>query len=107
MSGRPGSFERKKSHRSPARGVSMNTRRRLVLALGLAAIVAFGGYVATAKMRSVAEVPPIKEKEPPRDGRAQFVAALEKEDAKKEQPARERRTQFIEAFNKGDAKAVA
>jgi uncharacterized protein (TIGR02246 family) len=58
----------------------------LTLALGLAAIVAVGAYVATGKMPAVAVGPQIKEKG---------------------QPAKERRAQFITAFNKGDAKAVA
>jgi uncharacterized protein (TIGR02246 family) len=64
----------------------MKTLRRLALALGLAAIVAVGGYFAPGKVPSVAEEPPAKAKEP---------------------PVKERRAQFIAAFNKGDAKAVA
>jgi uncharacterized protein (TIGR02246 family) len=64
----------------------MKTRRRLALALGLAAIVAVAGYVGTGKMPAVAQGPEIKAKA---------------------QPAKERRAEFIAAFNKGDAKAVA
>ena len=64
----------------------MKTRRRLALALGVAAIVALGGYVATGTMPAVTEAP---------------------QDKETGQPARERRAEFIAAFNKGDAKAVA
>src|SRR5262245_46742258 len=78
--------DRKSSHHSPLGGVIMKTRRRLALALGLAAVVAVGNYVATGKMPAGAEGPQIKEQG---------------------QQAKERREQFIAAFNKGDAKAVA
>jgi uncharacterized protein (TIGR02246 family) len=64
----------------------MKTRRRLALALGLAAIVAAGGFVAAGKRPAGAEEQQAKEKE---------------------QPAKDRRAEFIAAFNKGDAKAVA
>jgi uncharacterized protein (TIGR02246 family) len=56
------------------------------VALGLAAIVVAGGFVATGKM--------------PAD-------AQERKAEEKEQPAQGRRAAFIAAFNKGDAKAVA
>src|SRR5258708_2350350 len=65
----------------------MKTRGRLVLALGLAAILAVGGFVAAGKAPVGAEEPQPKEKEEPGKGR--------------------RAQEFIAAFNKGDAKAVA
>jgi uncharacterized protein (TIGR02246 family) len=64
----------------------METRRRLALALGLAAILAGGGFVATGRMPAGAE-------------------ALKA--GEKEQPARGRRAEFIAAYNRGDARAVA
>src|SRR5215472_7376994 len=64
----------------------MKTPRWLALALGLAAILALGGFVADGK--SPAD---------PEGKKAQ----------EKEQPAKGRRAEFIAAFNKGDAKAVA
>ena len=71
----------------------MKTRDRLGLALGLAAIVAAGGFFATGKRPAGAEEQQPKEKEQqPKDS---------------EQPAKDRRAEFIAAFNKGDAKAVA
>lgn len=65
----------------------MQPQRRLALALGLAAIVVVGGYVATGMIAAQGE-PGIKDKEPV-------------------QAAKERRAEFIKAFNKGDARAVA
>jgi uncharacterized protein (TIGR02246 family) len=64
----------------------MKTRRRLALAMGLAAILAVGGFIAARKS--------------PAD-------AQEQKAEEKEQPAKGRRAAFIAAFNKGDAKAVA
>jgi uncharacterized protein (TIGR02246 family) len=64
----------------------MKTQRRLALALGLAAILALGGFVADGKSPSGA------------GGRRA---------EENEQPAKGRRADFIAAFNKGDAKAVA
>jgi uncharacterized protein (TIGR02246 family) len=64
----------------------MKTRHRLVLALGLAAVLAAGGFVAAG--RSSAD-------------------AQERKAEENEQPAKGRREAFIAAFNKGDAKAVA
>jgi uncharacterized protein (TIGR02246 family) len=61
--------------------------------LGLVAIVAVGGYVATGRMPAAADEQSDREKEP---------SAKDKE-----QTAKERRAAFIAAFNKGDAKAVA
>jgi uncharacterized protein (TIGR02246 family) len=58
----------------------------LALALGLAAILAVGSFVATGKMPAGAEGRKVEEKEG---------------------PARERRAEFIAAYNKGDARAVA
>ena len=63
----------------------MKTRTRVVLALGLAAILA-GGFVASGRSPDDAE-----------KGKAE----------EKEQPAKERRAEFIAAYDKGDAKAVA
>jgi uncharacterized protein (TIGR02246 family) len=63
----------------------MKTRKRLVLALGLAAVVAAGGLVAADRLLAGA------------DGR--------KAD-EKGQPAQGRREAFIAAYNRGDAKAV-
>lgn len=71
----------------------MSTRRRLALALSLAALVAVGGYVANGRVPVAAEEPSAREKE---------EAAKDKKE-----PAKERRAGFIAAFNKGDAKAVA
>ena len=71
----------------------MKNRKWLALAMGLAAIVAAGVFVATGRMPAVAEEQSARDKE---------------QSAKdKEQPAKERRAEFIAAFNKGDAKAVA
>jgi uncharacterized protein (TIGR02246 family) len=71
----------------------MKNRKWLALAMGLAAIVAAGVFVATGRMPAVAEEQSARDKE---------------QSAKdKEQPAKERRAKFIAAFNKGDAKAVA
>src|SRR5262245_3309721 len=71
----------------PSRGVTMKTRRRLALALGLAAILVVGGFVAIGK------------------------APAQREGAKatgQDAPGKGKRAQaFIAAFNKGDAKAVA
>jgi uncharacterized protein (TIGR02246 family) len=64
----------------------MKTRRGLALALGLAAILAVGGFVTTGRMPAGGE-----------EAKAQ----------EKEQAAKGRRAEFITAFNKGDAKAVA
>jgi uncharacterized protein (TIGR02246 family) len=64
----------------------MKTRDRLFLALGLAAVLAAGGFVAT--------------------GRSPAGAGERKAD-EKEAPAKGRRAEFIAAFNKGDAHAVA
>src|SRR5262249_53723379 len=73
-------------HHSSSRGATMKTRHRVVLALGLAAVLAAGGFVASGRS--------------PADG--------EKGKAdEKEQPAKERRAEFIAAYDKGDAKAVA
>jgi uncharacterized protein (TIGR02246 family) len=71
----------------------MRTQGRFALALGLTALVAVGGYVATGRIPAVAEEQSPREKEP---------AAKEKEKL-----AGERRAAFITAFNKGDARAVA
>jgi uncharacterized protein (TIGR02246 family) len=64
----------------------MKTRNRLALALGLAAVLAVGVFVASDRLRA-----------DPQERKAE----------EKEQPANPRRTAFIEAFDKGDAKAVA
>src|SRR5215471_6126836 len=64
----------------------MKTRRRLVLALGLTAVLAAGGFVAAGNLPADAEGRKAEEKE---------------------QPAKGRRADFIAAFNKGDARAVA
>jgi uncharacterized protein (TIGR02246 family) len=64
----------------------MKTHHRLVLALGLAAVLAAGGFVVSG--RSPAD-------------------AQERKADEKEQPAKERRAEFIAAYDKGDAKAVA
>jgi len=64
----------------------MKTRTRLVLALGLAAVLAGGGFVASGRSPDDAD-----------KGKA----------GEKEQPAKERRAEFIAAYDKGDAKAVA
>jgi uncharacterized protein (TIGR02246 family) len=64
----------------------MKTRRQLALALGLAAVLAAGGFVAAGRSPA---------------------GAQERKAEEKEQPAQGRRAAFIEAFNKGDAKAVA
>jgi uncharacterized protein (TIGR02246 family) len=64
----------------------MKTRTGLILALGLAALVAIGGHVVTEKVPAVAQ---------------------EKQADEKAQPLKERRAAFIAAFNKGDVKAVA
>jgi uncharacterized protein (TIGR02246 family) len=64
----------------------MKTRRGLSLALGLAAILALGSFIAAGKSPADAEGRKAEEKE---------------------QPAKGRRAEFIAAFNKGDAKAVA
>jgi uncharacterized protein (TIGR02246 family) len=66
----------------------MKTGRRLALVLGLAALVAIGGHVATGYLPAGADQPEGKEGDPA-------------------QPGKERREEFIKAFNKGDAKAVA
>jgi uncharacterized protein (TIGR02246 family) len=61
----------------------MKTRRRLALALGLAAILAVGGFVGSGKLPADAEGRKAEEKEPPAKGRrAAFIAAFEKGDAK-------------------------
>jgi uncharacterized protein (TIGR02246 family) len=64
----------------------MKTRPRLVLALGLAAVLAVGGLVAIGRPSADAQ---------------------ERKFEEKEQPAKGRREAFIGAFNKGNAKAVA
>ncbi len=64
----------------------MKTRAGSALALGLAAVVAAGGYVATGRVPAVADGPRVPEKE---------------------QAAKERRAEFVKAYNEGDAKAVA
>jgi uncharacterized protein (TIGR02246 family) len=64
----------------------MKTRHRLVLALGLAAVLAAGRFVAA--------------------GWSSADAQGRKAEAK-EEPAKGRREAFIAAFNKGDARAVA
>jgi uncharacterized protein (TIGR02246 family) len=64
----------------------MTVRQRFVLALGLAAVLAAGGFVATGRTSSEAQ---------------------ERKAEEKEQPAKARREAFIAAFNKGDAKAIA
>jgi uncharacterized protein (TIGR02246 family) len=64
----------------------MKTRHRLVLGLGLAAVLAAGGFVAAD--RSSAD-------------------ARERKAEEKETPAKGRREAFIAAFNKGDARAAA
>jgi uncharacterized protein (TIGR02246 family) len=61
-------------------------RTRLLLALGLAAILAVGGLDAAGRL---------------------LADPQERKAAEKEQPAQGRRAAFIEAFNRGDAKAVA
>jgi uncharacterized protein (TIGR02246 family) len=63
----------------------MKPRQRFVLALGLAALLAAGGFVALRTIPAGAEEP--KAQESP--------------------PAKERRAAFIAAYNRGDAKAVA
>jgi uncharacterized protein (TIGR02246 family) len=64
----------------------MRTRNRFVLALGLAAILAVGGFVAAGRLPAGAE---------------------ERQADEKDRPATGRRAEFIAAFNRGDAKAVA
>src|SRR5690349_19805935 len=64
----------------------MTTRNRLVLGLGLAAVLAAGGFFASGRLPADAE---------------------ERKAEEKGQQARERRAAFIAAFNKGDARAVA
>jgi uncharacterized protein (TIGR02246 family) len=64
----------------------MKTRKRLALTLGLAAILAVGGFVGSGR--------------PPAD-------AQERKAEEKEPLAKGRRAAFIAAFEKGDAKAVA
>jgi len=68
------------------RGVSMKTRGGLALALGLAAALAAGGFVATGGVPAGAEERKAGQNEPPDKGR---------------------RAEFIAAYNRGDAKAVA
>ncbi|HEY7154635.1 MAG TPA: SgcJ/EcaC family oxidoreductase [Gemmataceae bacterium] len=61
----------------------MKTRRRLALALGLAAILAVGVFVAAGRSPADAEEQKAEEKEPLAKGRrAAFIAAFEKGDAK-------------------------
>jgi uncharacterized protein (TIGR02246 family) len=67
----------------------MRARSRVVLSLGLAAVLVAGGLVADGRA--------------PADAEAGKAAAKEQ----KEQPAKARRAAFIAAFEKGDAKAVA
>jgi uncharacterized protein (TIGR02246 family) len=64
----------------------MKTWNRFVVALGLAAIVAAGGFVAAGRLPA---------------------GAQERQAEENEQPAKGRRAAFIAAFNKGDAQAVA
>ena len=64
----------------------MKTRKRLALALSLAAVVAVGTFVAAGRMPAGAQGP-----KPKAD----------------EQPATGRRAEYIAAFNRGDARAVA
>jgi uncharacterized protein (TIGR02246 family) len=78
----------------------MKKRKWLALAMGLAALVAVGGFVATGSIPAVAEEQSAKDKK-------QSAKDKEQSAKDKEHPARERREQFIAAFNKGDAKAVA
>src|SRR4051812_13051327 len=68
------------------RGGSMRTRKGLGLALGVAAVLAFGGFVATG---------------------GEPAGAEEEKAGPKEQPAKGRRAEFIAAFDRGDAGAVA
>jgi uncharacterized protein (TIGR02246 family) len=61
----------------------MKTRRRLALAMGLAAILAVGVFVAAGRPPADAEGPKAEEKEPSAKGRrAAFIAAFDKGDAK-------------------------
>jgi uncharacterized protein (TIGR02246 family) len=69
------------------RGVSMKTRRQWVLGLGLAAVLAVGGFVAAVRS--------------PADGAEEKAAKNDKLGEGK------RAQEFIAAFNKGDARAVA
>jgi uncharacterized protein (TIGR02246 family) len=71
----------------------MSNRRRFVLAFGLVAVAAVGGYVTTGKLPAVARERAARENEQPGKDNGQA--------------AKERREQFIAAFNRGDAKAVA
>jgi len=64
----------------------MTTRNRFILGLGLAAILAAGGFFASGRLPADAE---------------------ERKAEEKGQAAKERRAEFIAAFNKGDARAVA
>jgi uncharacterized protein (TIGR02246 family) len=64
----------------------MKTRPRLILALGLGAVLAAGGLVTVSRPSA---------------------GAQEQKAGAKEQPAKGRREAFIAAFNKGNAKAVA
>ena len=64
----------------------MKTRRRLVLAPGLAAILAVSGSIAAGRLPADTE---------------------ERQAEEQGQPAKGRRQEFIAAFNQGDAKAVA
>src|SRR5262249_7711900 len=48
-------FDRTIPHPSPVRGERMKKRKWLALAMGLAALVAVGGFVATGRIPAVAE----------------------------------------------------
>jgi uncharacterized protein (TIGR02246 family) len=59
----------------------MKTRKRLVLALGLAALVAAGGVVAVGRLPADAEKSKAEDKALDKERRAAFIAAYEKGDA--------------------------
>src|SRR5262245_26044361 len=81
-------LDRTLSHPSPVRGVSMMNRKWLALAMGLAALVAVGGFVATGMMPALAEEQSAKDKE-------QSAKDKEQSAEDKEHPAKKRRADFI------------
>jgi uncharacterized protein (TIGR02246 family) len=85
----------------------MKNRKWLALAMGLAALVAVGGFIATGMMPAVAEEQSAKDKEQSAKDKEQSAKDSAQSARDKKQPATKRRAEFIAAFNKGDAKAVA
>jgi uncharacterized protein (TIGR02246 family) len=78
----------------------MKTGKRWALAVGLAAVVAAGSFVAACRAPARAEDRKAEKQEPPAKGE-------ERKAEKNEPPASGRRAAFIAAYNKGDARAVA